>query len=351
MTSINAIRFNRYQGAMVGDETISTGGGLTYHTSDKVQGCIPSVVREAYGVVGGMATTGSCSVGESLKQELHDWILGCYKAEVEKSGQRPATFLTLEQMAAGLFDLVVRQKHRWISERLRAEFGFDVPEFIAGSYERAGRKEEIKDRDVIRRLTDWMSWKNMEPEVEGIFLNAALFAGYDNATGCQIYHIDLRDGYWHRVQNCYFAEGSGRQSVDPTMYGFVERLRIDERRGDIDPVEGLVAMLGALNSASEHEVGVGGYPTVMLFDGRAPIARRQREIMDNRSWLATRVVKAFGHGYLDRASCHSLVDGMLFGDETFESAYDRFWAASKEPERLSRLLRGYKIPPLADVRP
>ncbi|MBI4872251.1 MAG: hypothetical protein HY814_11870 [Candidatus Riflebacteria bacterium] len=351
MTSINAIRFNRYQGAMVADETISAGGGLTYHTSDKVQSCIPTVVRDAYGIVGGMGTTGSCSVGESLKQGLHDWVLSAYRTEVEKAGQRPARFMDLDQIAAGLFDLIVRQKHQWISEHLRAEFGFDVAEFVAGSYERNGRKEEIKDRDVIRRITDWMSWKNMEPEVEGIFLNAALFAGYDDACGFQIYHLDLRDGYWHRVQNCYFAEGSGRQSVDPSMYNFVERLRIDERRGDIEPVEGLVAMLAALNSASEHEVGVGGYPTVMLFDGREPIARRQREIMDNRSWLATRVVKAFTTGYLERVPAFDLLEGLFYRDEDFETAYGRFWAAARQPELLGRLLRGYKVPPMPELRP
>ncbi|MBI2943712.1 MAG: hypothetical protein HYY25_05890 [Candidatus Wallbacteria bacterium] len=350
MTSINAIRFNRYQGAMVGDETISTSGGLAYHTSDKVQPCIPEQVRSAYGIVAGMATTGSCSIGENLKREFHDWVLARFRAEIDRAGHKPATFLDLDQLMEGLFDLVVKQKQTWFSDKLRGEFGFDVTEFISGHYERNGRREEIKDRDMTRRITDWLSWKNMEPEVDGIFLNAGLFAGYDDKLGFQIYHFDLRDGYWHRVQTCYFAEGSGRHSVDPAMYEFVERLRIDERRGDVDPLEGLVALLTALNVASVHEAGVGGYPTVMLFDGREPIARRQREFSDDRSWLGTRVARAYSTGFLDRESCFELLDGLFFKDEPFESAYARFWSAAREPERLGRLLRGYKVPPLGQAR-
>lgn len=350
MTSINAIRFNRHQGAMVGDETISTSGGLAYHTSDKVQPCVPDLVRDAYGTVAGIATTGSCSIGETLKREFHDWILASYRAEVDRAGQKPQNFMHLDRMMEGLFDLVVRQKHVWFDQRLRGEFGFDTAEFIAGHYERGGRREEIKDRELARRITDWLSWKNNESEVDGIFLNAGLFAGYDDASGFQIYHFDLRDGYWHRVQTCYFAEGSGRHSVDPAMYEFVERLRIDERRGDVDPLEGLVALLSALNIASTHEAGVGGYPTVMLFDGREPFARRQREFADDRSWLGTRIARAFASGYLDRGNCFDLIDGLFFREEPFESAYDRFWAAAIEPERLGRLLRGYKVPPLAELR-
>lgn len=345
MTSINAIRFDRHRGAIVTDESLSMDSNLTMLTSDKVRSCIPDPIREAFGTVAGLAGTGSCSFTDTVRREFHDWLLGAWRAECEKAGGRPAGFHSLDRIAAGLFDLVVRIKNQRMSERVRGEFGFDVPEFVEGRFVRDGRSEEIRDREVTRKVTDWLSWKNQEAEVKGIFLNALLLAGYDDECGFQLYHVDLRDGYWHRVQTCYMAEGSGRFSVDPTMYPFVEGLRIDERRGEVDPVEGLVAMLAALNSASEHETGVGGYPSVMLFDGSRPLPERQREIGDDRSWLASRAVKAHTHGFLDVGACRDLVEGLFYGGLDVEAGWDRLWAAAREPATLKRLLRGYKVAP------
>ncbi len=343
MTSINAIRFDRYRGAIVTDESLSMDQNLTMLTSDKVRNCIPEPIRHAFGIVAGLAGTGSCSFTDTMRRDFHDWLLAEWRNECERSGGRPTKFMTMDRIAEGLFDLVVRVKNQRMSERVRGEFGFDVPEFLEGKFVRDGRSEEIRDRDITRRITDWLSWRNQDPEVKGIFLNAMLLAGYDEATGFQLYHVDLRDGYWHRVQTCYMAEGSGRFSVDPTMYTFVERLRIDERRGSVDPVEGIVAMLAALDAASMHETGVGGYPSVMLFDGSLPLERRQREIGDHRSWLASRVVKAMTHGFLDSDACHELVRAVFWEDLDFEEGWARFWAEVREPARLKRLFRGYKV--------
>ncbi len=130
------------------------------------------------------------------------------------------------------------------------------------------------------------------------------------------------------------------------MYEFVERLSVDERRGSVDPVEGLVTMLAALNSASAHEAGVGGYPTVLLIDGKKPIKERQQQFADDRSWMATRAVKAWTNGFMSRKDCHEMVDGLFFKSMDADECYSRFWTLVKEPQKLSRLLRGYKIEPL-----
>lgn len=342
MTSINAIRFDDRRGAVVVDETISMGGNLTFHGSDKVRNCVPEPVRQAFGTVAGLAGTGSCSFTDTIKREFHDWLLAQWRAECEKAGGRPARFHSLDRMAEGLFDLVVAEKNRRMSERLRGEFGFTVPEFVAGQL---ASGEKIEDAALTQKVTQWLSWRNQEREVAGIFLNALLLAGYDEDCGFAMYHVDLRDGYWHRIQTCYMAEGSGRFSVDPTMYPFVERLRVDERRGEVDPVEGLVAMLAALTSASEHETGVGGYPTVMLIDGTRPLPERQREIADDRAWLASRAVKAHTHGYLGRGPCYALVEGLLFGDLGADQGWEDLKVAARNWPQVSRLLRGYKVAP------
>jgi hypothetical protein len=345
VTSINAIRFDGKRGAIVVDETISSGGNMSFLGSDKVRSCIPQAVQKAYGTVAGLAGTGSCSFSGTVKQEFHDWILAQFRNECEKAGGHPKGFYSLDRMAKGLFDLIIEVKNRRLSEKLRGDFGFDVPEFIEGRFSREGKTEEIRDQELIRKVTDWLSYRHQNPEVGGIFLNALLFAGYDDECGFQLYHLDLRDGYWHRVQTCYMAEGSGRFGVDPNMYPLVERLRVDQRRGDVDPVEGLATLLAALNNASEHEVGVGGYPNVMLFDGNKPLPERQREVGDDRAWLASRAVKAYSMGYLNKKVCFGLVEGIFFGDLGLEDAWERLWSKVQHPDRVQRLLRGYKVGP------
>lgn len=344
MTSINAIRFDRSRGAILVDETISTGGNQSFHGSDKVRDVIPQVIQEHFQVRAGLAGTGSCAFTNTIKVEFHDRLLKHYQKEVEKSGGPPGRFLNLDAMARELFDLVVEVKNRRMSERFQGEFGFDVPSFLEGKSSSEEGAQGLKDEDLVRRLTSWMSWQHQEPEVGGIFLNALLFAGFDPELGFQIYHVDLRDGYWHKVQTCYMAEGSGRFSVDPTMVPYVEGLRVDQRRGEVDPVGGLLTLFAALNAASRHETGVGGYPTLMLFDGRPEASQSQRVYCDDRAWLGSTLAKAWSHGFLARSRAEALIEDLFWNDAPLAGVEERFWQSAEEPETLERLLRGYKVP-------
>jgi len=267
-----------------------------------------------------------------------------YQKEIDKHGRKPDKFMNIEEMMSLCFDIVVEIKNRRLSEKIKGTYNFTVPEFIRGKYERKGESYEIKDKDVIREIVDQMIWRNQAEDVGYIFLNAGLLAGYDDELGFQIYHFDLRDGYWHRVQNCYMAEGSGRHSVDPAVYGFAEKWLIEERRGHIDPVEGSIALIHGVNSASDHEIGVGGYYNIILIDGREKdYSKRLREINDDRSLLANHIVRALDNNFLTYKQTHNLIRRLLFEDATFEDLYTELWKTAREPDQLSRILRGYKI--------
>ena len=342
MTSINAIRFNHYSGACVCDESISTSGDMKMFVGDKIRPCIPKVIIENYGIVGAIGTTGSCALGDEIKHTFYHKMLVIYEKEIEKIGKKPDKFKTLEEMNDVLFNLVINIKNKLLNNHVKGLYGFSMEDLTRGYYEKDGTKIEIKDKDTIKEIIDIMLFKNTPHEHEYIFNNAGLFAGYDDVNGFQIYHFDLRDAYWHLVQACYLAEGSGRHSVDPRMYGFVENLTIEEKRTEIDPVFGIISMVSALNSASDHEIGVGGYFNITLIDGKKEFNKRFMEINDDRSHLVAHIVRALDNDFISYDNTYILINSVLFKEEDFDKVYNDFWQVVKRPEELCRHFRGYK---------
>ena len=344
MTSINALRFDQYSGICIGDESISTVAEMRVNVGEKVRPFMPGEIVKNYGIVGVLGTTGTCSMGDTVQEQLENRLRLLYQKEIEKFGKKPDRFLNLEEVMNMCFDVVVEIKNNRLSEKVKGTYNFTCPEFLQGKYERKGETFEIKDKDVIREVLDQMVWRNQMEDVGYIFLNAGLMAGYDDELGFQIYHFDFRDGFWHRVQNCYMAEGSGRHSVDPAVYGFAEKWLVEQRRGNIDPVEGSIALIHGVNSASDHEIGVGGYYNIILIDGREKdFTKRLREINDDRSLLANHIVRGLDGGFVTYSQACEMIKKLLFEEIPYQEVYDQLWSTAKEPEQFSRVLRGYKI--------
>ena len=342
MTSINAMRFNHYSGACICDETISTGGEMKINAGDKIRPSLPQIISENYGVVGAIGSTGSCSFGDEIKHRFYNTVLDMYEAEIEKMGKRPQKFKTIEEMMYILFDLVINVKNKSLNQYIKGRYGFTMDDLTRGYYEKNNNKIEIKDKDTIQEVISLILWKDTT-EVDSIFLNAGIFAGYDDDKGFQIYHFDLREAYWHLVQACYLAEGSGRHSVDPRMYGFVENLTVEEKRKDIDPAAGIISLISALNAACDHEIGVGGYYNIILIDGKKDFSKRLVEINDDRSHLASHIVRALDKQFLHFEKACGLINRILFEEEEFDAVYKSFWELVQEPDELSRYLRSYKL--------
>ncbi|MBI2568794.1 MAG: hypothetical protein HYV63_17380 [Candidatus Schekmanbacteria bacterium] len=347
MTSINAIRFNHYEGACICDEVTTSGGDMRVEVSDKIRPAMPRPIVDRYGTVAAIGTTGSCSTGQAIKDAFSHRVLRHFEAEVDKRGAAPERFLSLRDLAALLFDVIVDLKFDALSDLLRGQHGFSLPELYAGAYRRADERYEIRDKDVIRDIVAMLAWKSQQEVTSAIFNNAALMAGYDEQDGFAIYQFDQRGGgYWHRVHTFYLAEGSGRHSFDPAMFPFAEKLLASERRGEVDRAEGMLMMLHGLNQAAEHEMGVGGYPNILLFNGRcADHAARVVEINDERSLLASHVAHGLQWGFIRHDLACELIDDLLFRDRTWQSVADRLFAAVPDERSFSLALRGYKLLP------
>lgn len=344
MTTINALRFNFHSGVLIGDEQTSMGDGFCSDLSDKIQPCIPDSIAERYQIAAALGSTGSVAVGQTLKEGFQRLIRRRYDDACRQQGHPPEKFLSLREMGELFFALVMRTNHQRLDEKFIGEFGFSLDEYLTGRYTRNSREIEIKDKEIIDRIAGWLANRGEPSQMKVVFQNAALMSGYDPSDGFQMFHYDMRFGYWHPVQTAYLAEGSGRHSVDPAMYAPLETLFVDERREAIDPVDGICWLIHGINLACNYEAGVGGYYNIVLVDGRKETAAlRLREIVDHRSKLASQAVRAAAGGFLPLEALRRVVNDLCFSDRPFAEIHSGFLAATTDSEGLDRLLRGYKM--------
>jgi hypothetical protein len=348
MTTVNAIRFNKYMGALIGDESISTSADLNVYAGDKVQIVVPDDIIRKYGTVIAIGATGSCSVGDDIKFRFKNIISNIVDKEIEKTGKWPEKFISYKEISNILFNLICDIKYEKMSNKLKGTYGFSLGDFINSKYENQGKTFDINDKDTINEIIRTMMWKNHTPEGDFIFMNAGVMAGYTDQDGFLITHYDFREGFHYEVQNCYLAEGSGRHSADPNMYSFAEQLLVDQRRDNIDPSEGLIALISAINAACDHEVGVDGYYNIVLIDGKKSNMQRAEEINDDRAYLASLIVRALDNRVIEFKNAHKLINDMMFNKAKFEEIYPLFLKNITNMKLFERKVRKYKYLPRRD---
>ncbi len=345
MTSINALKFDDYSGVMVCDEQRSWGPeDMKLYCAYKIRPCVPDEIQKQYGLVAAYGNTGTSTIGDELKFTIKQRIQEEYDNEIERLGKKPKQFKTIPEVAAIMFDIISRMKHEHINQELKGKYGFTTKDFCRGFYLKDGQKIEITDQEVIRNVDDMLTWKSRGQAARSVFLNAGIIAGYEPREGFKIYHYSMIEMFWEPVQGIFVAEGSGLDAVNLRMSEYAGRKSIPERRGNIDPVEGLVAIIDAVNSASYHNIGVGGYYNIIWFNGRAKDnMKKMVEINDHRSKLATEIVATLGEGLITQDTAFRLINDLIYKDKPYNQVNDQFFKKARDLKRLTRFLRGYKI--------
>ena len=352
MTSINAIRFDSFKGAMVCDECRGWNPEeMRIYSADKIKPVIPDEIRDRYGLVACYGNTGSSSTGDEIKQKIRERVQKEFDDARERLGRPPETFLTIRDLAYLAYDEQCKMKHRHVDEHMVSHYGFNTRDFCRGSYtiddttQPGGkRKIEIKDKDVQKEILEALTWKNRGQTNRGVFVNAGLLAGYEPREGFRIYHTSLIEFICEPVQFLFLAEGSGLDATDLLMSEYMGRKSLPERRDVIDRVEGIMALICSVNTASRHNIGVGGYFNIILVDGREKDpASMMRCINDHRAKLVTQIADAYTQNLVSRRLAFKLVEDVLYNKAGFQETRQAFFEGCKEPEILRRHLRGYRI--------
>lgn len=338
------MKFNDYSGIMMCDEQRGWNEeNMKLFVSDKIKPCIPEEITLDTGLVAAYGNTGTSTVGDEIKFTIFKRLREDYSKFKDKCSKVPDHFKTIEELSVTVFDIIRNMKRTHIDQQLKAKFGFDAIDYLRGSYEEEGKKVEIKDKDTITQVLNLITWKDRGADVKPVFLNAGLLAGYDNKEGFRIFHFSLIQFFREAVQVIYLADGSGYDTVNLHLSDYVSHKSLPERRGNIDPVEGTMELLEALNTASRRNVGVGGYYNIILFNGKAKDYKsRMIEIQDHRSRLASEIMYSRSNNLISFDTAYSLVDKLLFNNGTFEEVNTLLEKNCSDPLKLSKILRGYK---------
>ena len=344
MTSINALKFDNYSGIMLCDAQRGWNTeNMKLFVSDKIKPCIPPEITEDVGLVAAYGNTGTSTVGDEIKFSIFKKLREEYREAKEKNKEiLKDGFMTMEELSGLIYDVILGMKHNHISQQLKSLYGFECSDYLQGFYEVDGKKIEIKDKEILKDCQKFVTWKGRGEEAKAVFLNAGIVAGYEDREGFKIYEFSLYRMYRQPVEVAFVAGGSGSDMVRFHMTEFLSRKSLEEKRGNIDPVEGALELINALNSACERNFGVDGYYTITLFDGRKEKADRIKEISDHRSKLASEIVTSYKEKFINYDTATELLGQMLFEGATFEETNDLLLTSCPNSNKLIKRLRGYK---------
>ena len=135
---------------------------------------------------------------------------------------------------------------------------------------------------------------------------------YDGST--EIYLVGSDSISPRPVARPYECIGSGSDLADPELLDFVKRIPRDQRN-DIDPVDGLTALLLSTQRATELNTGVGGTPYLCFMDKHNLITPDSQSIA-----VAGHVVKGLKGQYLPKEFCKEAIQTLLIDNEGLDSA-------------------------------
>ncbi len=346
MTSINALRFDEYSGACIFDEERGWNDeGLKPRTVEKMKEVTPPGIVDETGLVAVYGNTGTSTIGDELRYSIRKRIVAAYEKAKSLAGGKPETFLTVDEVGALAFEVITELKHTHIDQEMLGRYGFKTADFIQGRFEAEGKKAEIKDKDLVNKLHEMITWKARSKEGYSVFLNSGIIAGYEPGEGFRICNLSMIEHLVEPVQQFFQADGSGRDMANVVFSDFCNACRARDRRGRIDRVEGIMAMIAALNTAGRHDIGVGGYWNIICFDGRRKKhADKMWMINDHRAKLASEIVEAETHGLIPRDKAYGLIENLVFEGASFHEVEDGFLSAAADATSLVRFLRGFCAP-------
>jgi len=336
MTTINAIRFNKYAGALICDECRGWNEeDLKIYTADKIKSVTTREVIDHYGTVAFYGNTGTSAIGDELKFNIKRKVNKFF----EENKDQPLTISMIADMA---FKTILEMKHAHVDQNLYGMYGLKTEDFLRGYILKDGKEIALNNDEILKDVFEKITFKEKGTKNRAVFLNGGIIAGFDEKEGFKLYTYCIYTGMWEPVSAIFIADGSGCDLVNLSMASYASVRTVPERRGDIDKIEGIIALISAVNGASKYNLGVAGYNNIILIDGNKPRKNRYIEINDHRSKLASEIVDAINNDFLTYAKGAELVDKLLFKQASFYDINEQFVKSLKPRKEALKSLRGYR---------
>lgn len=346
MTVINAMIFDKHSGAMCCDEQTSIGEVRKMMSSDKIQKIVPSKIRENVKFEAVYGGTGTTAIGDEIRRGIKIRLKENFDKALIRSKGNSESFVSMTDLFQIAYDEMMKVKHRHIDDIISGYFNFNTADYMQGFYKDANdEKIEICQKDLKDKVFGLINWKDSD-EVDSIFLNAAIIAGFDSSGEFKICKLSMKTEMLLQIADSVFETvGSGSDSAQLIFSDYAGNKTLDERRNHIDRVEGMIQLLRATNAAAKYNMGVGGYFNIVLFDSSEDDpAKRLFEVFDSKAKLSSEIVFAYYNKFLDYETTYELIDELIFKrQKPFEEMNIRFLNASADKTKMLRFLRGYKM--------
>jgi hypothetical protein len=328
MTVISALYFNKKggSGAVVADEQSST-YGRKYDITTKVQTIsIPDYdqpegteIPKICAIIGG---TGSTDVLNEIAERSAEAIAADKRNIARK-----------EDLVARIGRIMGEVRGEFVNSFLYAQFRLSEVDFQTGHRTLPDGTRVPLTRQLLAEYDSIA--RNPNGPLSMAINNQFLILGIDH-NGAQLYNVHNNLLKPVRVKAPYDTVGSGSDLADPALYRFYKKID-REGRTDIDPVEGISALLNATIEADMNH-GVGGTPMITAIDNGKIYTPDS-----NRSRLAMELLIGVREGYLAKAFAHDSIGGLVFGDATFDATEDEMFRQATNAKDLSRILRKYTV--------
>lgn len=342
MTVVNAMKFDFYRGALVCDEQTTFDDNRYAFLSDKIKRLVPPEITAELGTVAAYGGSGTQSVAAEVVKKTRRELLSAFR-DMKSAGLKNFNYPQVEDVARFSMKKLLEVKHHHLNDKLYANFHFVLDDFNRGYYENNGEKIDIKQDEIIDKAVEYITWKDYSDDVDSLFKNRAIIAGFDPENGFEIYSLSLMENECFFVGGLYESIGSGSDTATISLNDFINTKVLSARRKKIDPMEGVIELIRATNACARNNYGVGGYFNIVVIDGEKPPAERYREIMDHEARLASEIVYGCDFGLLDKNRAEELISQLIFDGAPFDQVERSFCKSSRDARDLNLLLRGYKI--------
>lgn len=321
MTVISTMKFNQNVGAIVGDEQSST-HIRKYDHAEKLHDIINSDNIKVS--IGG---TGASDILYKIAEKA--------TKEVEKAKGK---LQTDEQVLFLISQIMSHERKSLIDGVLIEQLGVSQRDIYNG-YRLEG-PENNKVQLEMPLMREYEQIKNSD-SLKKILNNAFLSLSYQTENGISINSLGMgQHGPWPSASP-YITIGSGQDMADTELSNYVASIPRSKRK-NINPIEGIAALLYATEKASITNIGVGGTPMIKIVSDKGIISPDE-----NSSRLAVEIVKGSRAGYLPKEFEHKALESLIFrykkGKSNFEKIEKAMWDNTSNQKELSFMLRGYNI--------
>ncbi|MBU1199688.1 MAG: hypothetical protein KKF46_01875 [Nanoarchaeota archaeon] len=318
MTVISGMRFNPRQGAIVADEQ-SSNSNRKYDIAQKLH-TLSAGEQPIQAVIGG---SGAADILHAVELRV-DQDLTKYGPKLESA-----------EKLAGLVGYSFQNvRNEFMDAYMRTNLGISWDEFKTGF----AKSDDGENLQIEKGLMD--DYRNLisgrDSRVEFIQRNQFLILCGD-AKDVKLYTTHGCQTKPMPIARPYEVIGSGSDAADHALAGFFEN-RAREQKKDIDPIEGIIALLQATERASAVNVGVGGTPYIAIISDGKII-----QPSENNSKLASEIVKAEKRDMLKSGFTSEALASLLYRNANFADVDQEMQRQAHDPVALNRILRGYKV--------